>query len=95
MASSIDDMYSLWPILFEASALQSLLSVEDVLNSKALQNQFPFSNISVFFKHYWLFLSTCSFFFRLSFSFGRALQASALKAWGGKNMGAGQEEFLK
>jgi hypothetical protein len=34
-------------------------------------------------------------FFRLSFSFGRALQASALKAWGGKNVGAGQEEFLK
>jgi len=32
---------------------------------------------------------------RLSFSFGRALQASALKAWGGKNVEAGQQEFLK
>ena len=32
---------------------------------------------------------------RLSFSFGRALQASCLKAWGGKDVGAGQEEFLK
>jgi fructose-bisphosphate aldolase class I len=33
----------------------------------------------------------------LSFSFGRALQASALKAWGGKkeNFKAGQEAFLK
>merc|ERR1712173_424447 len=33
---------------------------------------------------------------KLSFSFGRALQASALKAWGGKpeNVGAGQEAFL-
>lgn len=30
----------------------------------------------------------------LSFSFGRALQASALKAWGGKNEKAGQEAFL-
>ena len=32
----------------------------------------------------------------LSFSFGRALQASALKAWGGKpeNLKAGQEAFL-
>jgi fructose-bisphosphate aldolase class I len=32
---------------------------------------------------------------RLSFSFGRALQASCLKAWGGNNVAAGQEEFLK
>lgn len=32
---------------------------------------------------------------RLSFSFGRALQASALKAWGGTNVAAGQEEFLR
>ena len=33
----------------------------------------------------------------LSFSFGRALQASVLKAWGGKkeNVKAGQIEFLK
>uniref|UniRef100_A0A1W7RAI5 Fructose-bisphosphate aldolase n=2 Tax=cellular organisms TaxID=131567 RepID=A0A1W7RAI5_9SCOR len=33
----------------------------------------------------------------LTFSYGRALQASALKAWGGKaeSVGAGQEEFLK
>ncbi len=32
----------------------------------------------------------------LSFSFGRALQASALKAWGGKDsqLTAGQEAFL-
>lgn len=28
------------------------------------------------------------------FSFGRALQASALKAWGGKNVEAGQEALL-
>ena len=33
--------------------------------------------------------------FRLSFSFGRALQASCLKAWAGKDVTAGQEEFLK
>ena len=32
--------------------------------------------------------------FRLSFSFGRALQASCLKAWAGKDVSAGQEEFL-
>lgn len=34
---------------------------------------------------------------RLSFSFGRALQASALKAWGGKDasLGAGQAAFLE
>ena len=34
---------------------------------------------------------------QLSFSYGRALQASALKAWGGKseNVKAGQEAFLK
>jgi fructose-bisphosphate aldolase class I len=34
---------------------------------------------------------------RLSFSFGRALQASALKAWGGKpeNVRAAQKEFCK
>merc|ERR1712113_1261602 len=32
---------------------------------------------------------------RLSFSFGRALQASCLKAWAGTNVAAGQEEFLK
>ena len=34
---------------------------------------------------------------KLTFSYGRALQASALKAWSGKkeNVGAGQEEFLK
>lgn len=34
---------------------------------------------------------------RLTFSFGRALQASALKAWGGKTdqVKAGQTEFLK
>lgn len=33
----------------------------------------------------------------LSFSYGRALQASALKAWQGKteNIGAGQKEFLQ
>jgi len=31
---------------------------------------------------------------RLSFSFGRALQASALKAWSGTNVKAGQEELL-
>jgi len=31
----------------------------------------------------------------LAFSYGRALQASALKAWGGKDVKAGQEEFLK
>ena len=34
-------------------------------------------------------------FHRLSFSFGRALQASCLKAWAGTNVSAGQEEFLK
>merc|ERR1712203_508432 len=32
---------------------------------------------------------------RLSFSFGRALQASCLKAWAGKDIGAGQSEFLR
>lgn len=32
---------------------------------------------------------------RLSFSFGRALQASCLKAWAGKDVLAGQEEFLR
>jgi fructose-bisphosphate aldolase class I len=32
---------------------------------------------------------------RLSFSFGRALQASCLKAWSGKNVEAGQDELLK
>merc|ERR1712000_703978 len=32
---------------------------------------------------------------RLSFSFGRALQASCLKAWAGKDVAAGQEEFLR
>ncbi|EDO28958.1 predicted protein, partial [Nematostella vectensis] len=34
---------------------------------------------------------------KLTFSFGRALQASALKAWSGKSdcVKAGQEEFLK
>merc|ERR1711881_743036 len=32
---------------------------------------------------------------RLSFSFGRALQASCLKAWAGKDVKAGQEEFLR
>jgi len=32
---------------------------------------------------------------RLSFSFGRALQASCLKAWAGKDIGAGQREFLR
>lgn len=33
----------------------------------------------------------------LTFSYGRALQASALKAWSGKNdnIKAGQQEFLK
>lgn len=33
----------------------------------------------------------------LTFSYGRALQASALKAWGGKsdNIKAGQDEFMK
>lgn len=31
---------------------------------------------------------------RLSFSFGRALQASCLKAWAGKDVAAGQREFL-
>ena len=34
---------------------------------------------------------------RLSFSYGRALQASALKAWGGKpdNVNAGANAFIK
>jgi len=32
---------------------------------------------------------------RLSFSFGRALQASCLKAWAGQDVAAGQEQFLK
>jgi len=32
---------------------------------------------------------------KLSFSFGRALQASCLKAWGGKDVAAGQEQFLR
>jgi len=32
---------------------------------------------------------------KLSFSFGRALQASALKGWSGSNVAKGQEEFLK
>ena len=34
---------------------------------------------------------------RLSFSYGRALQAAPLKAWGGQadNLQAGQEAFLK
>jgi hypothetical protein len=40
---------------------------------------------------YYISITNC----RLSFSFGRALQASALKAWGGKDVAAGQEEFLK
>lgn len=33
----------------------------------------------------------------LTFSFGRALQASALKTWGGKkeNLKAAQEEYIK
>lgn len=33
----------------------------------------------------------------LTFSYGRALQASVLRAWGGKkeNVGAGQQELLK
>lgn len=33
----------------------------------------------------------------LTFSYGRALQASALKAWGGKkeNLDAGKGEFMK
>ncbi|TOF85598.1 hypothetical protein CGJ15_25860 [Vibrio parahaemolyticus] len=31
----------------------------------------------------------------LTFSFGRALQASALKAWSGKDVKAGQTELLK
>jgi len=31
----------------------------------------------------------------LSFSFGRALQASCLKAWAGKDVAAGQDELLK
>jgi fructose-bisphosphate aldolase class I len=33
----------------------------------------------------------------LTFSYGRALQASALKAWGGKkeNLKAAQEEYIK
>lgn len=33
----------------------------------------------------------------LTFSYGRALQASVLRAWGGKkeNVGAGQNELLK
>ncbi|KAF5290116.1 hypothetical protein FQA39_LY14897 [Lamprigera yunnana] len=31
----------------------------------------------------------------LSFSYGRALQASVLRAWGGKNVAAGQAEFMK
>ena len=31
----------------------------------------------------------------LSFSFGRALQASCLKAWAGKDVAAGQEELLR
>merc|ERR1712106_146145 len=31
---------------------------------------------------------------RLSFSFGRALQASCLKAWAGKDVAAGQKELL-
>merc|ERR1719384_1624686 len=31
----------------------------------------------------------------LSFSFGRALQASCLKAWAGTDVGAGQKEFLR
>lgn len=31
----------------------------------------------------------------LSFSYGRALQASALKAWSGKDVKAGQAELLK
>lgn len=33
----------------------------------------------------------------LTFSYGRALQASVLRAWGGKkeNIGAGQQELLK
>ncbi len=48
--SSLDDMHSLWPILFKASTLQSLQSVENVLCSRALQNQFPFCNIFVFFQ---------------------------------------------
>ena len=34
-------------------------------------------------------------YFRLTFSFGRALQASCLKAWAGKDVAAGQGELLK
>ena len=32
---------------------------------------------------------------RLTFSFGRALQASGLKAWQGKDVAAGQAAWLK
>merc|ERR1719278_1216497 len=32
---------------------------------------------------------------KLTFSFGRALQASCLKAWAGKDVAAGQEELLR
>lgn len=32
---------------------------------------------------------------RLSFSFGRALQASALKAWNGTNLAAGQDQLIR
>jgi fructose-bisphosphate aldolase class I len=32
---------------------------------------------------------------RLSFSFGRALQASCLKAWAGRDVAAGQDQLLR
>ena len=32
---------------------------------------------------------------RLSFSFGRALQASALKAWNGSDVAAGQDQLIR
>lgn len=55
-----------------------------------------------FYSHVLCKYCTCLLFtgkkpWRLTFSFGRALQASALKAWKGKleNVKAGQAEFLK
>ena len=46
-------------------------------------------------REYRSFHSISNSYFRLSFSFGRALQASCLKAWAGKDVAAGQEELLK
>ena len=48
------------------------------------------SNINKLKQNFWT-----DFNCRLTFSYGRALQASCLKGWSGKDVAAGQEELLK